>query len=696
MFRTVFKGLSSYPVFLLTIVSILSISVIALRTIEAANEFNLARNKGTWSFSPRVNYVQIGDRVFIDIPKGVFNKVYEIILFQNNSSFIRELPYNNGLYGPITLHINASSIYIIGVVFKNNVVEPYLIDILVIEEKTGSINYVSKTTYPPALRIVTSDEFSIDSVQYLYGFNKFYELIPVTTFRTDVLENGYFYELREKDLLKHNFSPRPVHIFSGLLDASIVNITSRLRGLVDTYGSISEYALFNLTSRFAGTVTRQPVRIIFDARIAYDRVELTIPVKIAANMVVNDSLMDIALRHVFNISVKDIYGNEYSSYVTAIFTLRFTNRGAYRDFYLGNASVVNPRTPYSVCLNSTIVVDSGVYDIYLLVNYWIQVINPPPELPIYPYFFVIQGDQFTHGGFDNNVFAKIHVIDKLKIILDNETLLYYPISNHTLIRVSINGSLHSGYIVSVENRSFVTNNLIIEFSGKYVYVEDYAIPTLSLRIPIYVDTEVLEEVMFYIVNDTFNDSLLICFYTLNSLVRVRFVFKPVVISDSQYIIISCDTCRVYLLNLTIGLKLYVMRNDSSIQVDLPVNTRFYNFVVVHSVVFDEPLLIVENKIPNYSISVRIVFYNSTQLEYITTEYSVFELPYEPVVSLEVLVEPINLSTNVYVVSSLRTAREVILFVDNYIGLIKDVTVFKLPDRFVNKAIMVDGLIVLYE
>ncbi|MEM4696325.1 MAG: hypothetical protein QW170_03620, partial [Desulfurococcaceae archaeon] len=67
-----------------------------------------------------------------------------------------------------------------------------------------------------------------------------------------------------------------------------------------------------------------------------------------------------------------------------------------------------------------------------------------------------------------------------------------------------------------------------------------------------------------------------------------------------------------------------------------------------------------------------------------------------VVSLEVLVEPINLSTNVYVVSSLRTAREVILFVDNYIGLIKDVTVFKLPDRSVNKAIMVDGLIVLYE
>ena len=168
-----FKALTNYPVFILTLISLLAISYVSLAILDKMIELeNNEQNPGNSISKYFVKYYVINGSLYLETYPSVKGYVYELILYANNTHQYIKLSYENGLFGPLLIPENMSKIILLTRGDKTE-----LLDILYLRKIPSTVTINLKEYLPPSLTL-DLDMGKLSYVESFNGMNWFYKLTP--------------------------------------------------------------------------------------------------------------------------------------------------------------------------------------------------------------------------------------------------------------------------------------------------------------------------------------------------------------------------------------------------------------------------------------------------------------------------------------------------------------------------------------
>ncbi len=603
------RGLTNYPVLILTIISLIAISHLSLTILEKL--YSLENNQqDLTNIMPRIEYLLDRNSIFLHVSPPIFPYISEIIIFSDGSSVSYRLKQFNGLYGPLILPFNAKKIIIIG-----NGDKPWLLDVLLFKEVDESVNFSINRYLPPSLEIDFKGEQLI-LLNSLNASNYFIILKPITYEKQISITRNNTYLVKNGHVLVNKGVNKEFLIHNTTLSNNI-DVEERFVSLLKTYGEIIEHRKYLLNIYKYRDLILDPTIVSVSGKIASNPTHIRYVLQLGQIKLDDEVLIRVCINVSFGqVEVRDLYGNTYLAKVVVKALLYLTSINSKYDLYLGRTVLhTGSYSSITVTFRNYTYLKSNIYTIDLILDYLVYI---EQAIPFSAYFV---SNQLIYGGYDNYVYFKSFTYDALKIITDNEILYYKPIGDNTIVNITIHGIIDndgSKYIINNEVR---TKYYTILYTGDNdIYVEDYVKPHSLLYMPLFIEIYIntgTERFKMYLIKRFSNNTLLYGFYILGNKIDLILKFFPAIIAKTNYILFNDEKLTFVYLLMTFN-ETYIVWDDNVVR--LPRINEIHGFVSYMETKYEYPLLLINNSLGLHGIvSVKYIdnrseYYNITYAE----------------------------------------------------------------------------------
>jgi len=584
-----FRSITNYPIFILTIVSLLTISYL---TISMLREIGSARNndmeQNYMVNNKHLRYWAINNQLYLECIDC--NDLVEIIV-SNKSIEQFMLKRNNTYYGPLVVPEESSDIYIVMVGEK-----PLVLDHLIIYKGLENMRLNISKILPPSISLKPLDKDIIEIVESYAKPYKFYILKPVSMKHQVVVEENKTYRLEGNSLVEVNQSIRPVTIYNGSFSPEN-DLEQWFRINLEQYGELYEYRRYFLNLYLESMVAKNPTYVYTTRIVTVPNPMITVEIPLT-NIVLNKSVLlntSIVDQHL-PIYIRDIYGNTYKAYVEASYTLLIDNGTSVERIGLGRKSFYS-NSSQTIYLTNHVFMISGNYSFKLETRYTLTILFPR----YYPLYISIS--RYIYGGEPNYVMFSSYTYDDLLITLDNTSTTYRPIRNETCVELTLYKNIYNPQImVVVGNNTYIVYSLNISYNGlNPVEVIDIVKPKNIIYLKTYGDLEATrEDTRIYLLNKT-SDTACYGIYYQGSWNTLNVIIYPAIVSNNSIYVVKYNG-YIYLLDNTTHITLYY---NNTIHV-FGIEASLYSFQVYGMYGYEYPTMNLDDQL-NATYLVNITY-----------------------------------------------------------------------------------------
>ncbi len=626
-----FKALTAYPVFVLTLVSLLAISYLAIQVLNETNNsihrVNSLLNNNELTNND-IEYVLINNSLYV---KCSCNSLYEIMVYRNNTYSSIKLYKNNYLCGPIVFNENTSYILLI-----ERASGSHILDILYIDKTLDNITLDIKNYYPPSLYIA-GDKVNIMSS--LNSFYHFYVLDPINITSEEIVENGRIYTYYSIEPSIDQLSGEGITVFNNTVNSSL-DLDNRFRKLLTIYGRVREDLTYHLNLYLYKSYRLEPLYLYFTRVSLSKTITVSREIPLLSDSYENEVSLNICISgEKPRIVVRDIYGNTYDTDVRVEYWLIIKNETQIQRILLDGTSYSGRDDVFN--LSKQLYLYPGEYSVYLDIYYYVVVVDPVYSFPLY-----VSINQYIWGGWSNYCVGRTYLYDELTVVLDNYTFIYRPFYNNTVVNISRESIVYDNETyIGINGTYFDTNTVSILYCGEDdVYVVDTVYPKTIVKIKPYILINGIDEnTLIYLINKTGRENVYGLYYPSNR-TSIELVFLPVITCNETYIVFD-EEKPVYLLDrgasaiLVYDDKHYLLNSDYDV----------HGLYVIERYSYEYPILMLNhNSVLNETIEVHYV--NGSKTLYRGFSRNTFILNNTIV---ERIVITYGSSTNGYVIYSLN-------------------------------------------
>ncbi len=643
-----FKGLTNYPILVLTIISLLAISYLSLTILDKIYR----DNEEFWvsSLSPKIEYYVFNNSLYVVADPPIYRFIEEIIVYGNGSKSTYKIFETNGFYGPLIIPGNASKIILVG--YKD---KPKLLDILMFKYVEDTLSHRFKQYLPPSIKIIIGSRnwYYLVSVN---SSNRFYILEPiiyhtyinVTRNKTYIIQGNY---VLTSDLLYNRYS-----IYNTTLTNS-TEIDLRFKKLIGIYGSVSEYRSYILNIYSYKSYTLTPIYSSISRIVTSNPMHITYRIPLGKMNTDKSVLLNVCIGVSFNqFEVRDVYGNTYLAEAMVRTRLSIVNTSYSVTMPLGSVFFnLYSQSKQAVFSNYTYL-DIGTYSLTLIFDYWIYIKQAIPPTT----YVVIK--QIVYGGFSDNVYIRTYIYDKLEVNIGDQLFYYRPVYNNTKANITLHGLLTANGIVYVIN-GYNATFLETKYTGNSeVYIVDYANPVSLLICPRYVRVYPANNTRVFILREYNNNTVLYGLYFFNKSIIYYLDYLPVIMTDEDYIVLENAPDQVYILETLENTYLLYDNNLSTAKI-----RELHGFILYKEVEYEYPVLIVDNMV-NVSGLIVIVKYvdNKTQCFNIASGENIYNLYNMIIREIEIIV---NNNVEGQLIFSIANGKPIAMISSNQVVLV---------------------------
>ncbi len=641
------KGLTNYPVLVLTIISLLAISYLSLTILDKIYR----ENKEFWGYSlpSKIKYYVFDNSLYVSIDPPIYRFIEEVIIYSNGSSSTYKIFETNGFYGPLIIPDNVSKIVLVG--YKN---KPILLDILVSRYVKDKLRHSFKQYLPPSVKITIGSR----NWHYLLSMNssnRFYILEPiiyhtyinVTRNKTYIIQGNY---VLTSDLLHNRYS-----IYNTTLTNS-TEIDLRFKKLIGIYGSVSEYRSYMLNIYSYKNYTLTPIYSSISRVVTSNPMHITYRIPLGKISTDKSVLLNMCIGVSFNqFEVRDVYGNTYLAEAMVRTRLSIVNTSYSVTIPLGSVFFNLYSQSKQALFSNYTYLDIGTYSLTLIFDYWIYIKQAIPPTT----YVVIK--QAVYGGFSDNVYIRTYIYDKLEINIGGQLFYYRPVYNNTKANITLHGLLTVNGIVYVIN-GYNATFLETRYTGNSeVYIVDYANPVSLLICPRYVRIYPADNARVFILRDYNNNTVLYGLYFFNKSIIYCLDYLPVIIADEDYIVLENASDQVYILETLENTYLLHGNNLSTTKI-----RELHGFILYKDVEYEYPVLIVDNMVNVSGLIIVKYVDNKTQCFNFASGENIFNLRNMIIREIEVIV---NNNVKGQLIFSITNDKPIAMFSSNQVVLV---------------------------
>jgi hypothetical protein len=688
------KAITQYPIFVLILVSLIVLSSLATYIIREIGTATNPRSLPSLNMENTVKYIFVNNMLFIKVNR-YYDKVFEIEILSNNTVSKHLLHnYNNTLYGPLIIHPYTMKIILLGKDYDDKY---YLLDIILCEKPLTNIS-ISKGNdekYPPS--IMVHPLLRINTLENIYGENKFYILKPYIAIRKITLRKNRIYNITYDNILGRDIEPWSIMVYHGELNDS-KTIDESLNEYLWKYGNITQYRTYLLNiypdKEYQYKLPETYLfNISYENRIIVDSLDKISDISVSYNY----SLLEALLKHrILRIYIRDVLGETYIGRANIKYYLVLINDNS-NEKYVYLIESINTYTNITdkvVNLSvKKIINETGKYTVYLKIHYEItipQPINPPV------YATIVYS---INGAGENDQAIIIYLTDKIIIKTPSENIIQTPLVNNTITTISIHKELRcENYTLNINSTYYLntqTYNITYEPTiEKPIRVTIYAYPSITAIIANYIQIINHDNnSILYFINETSMYNIVGLYTWTNESILILKYYPVVIDNDEQreLIINNTNTLFYAIINNTFT-KIY-SEEHSSLQ---GINLTFNGFYTLSEHIYQEPLLAI-----NYSLisgnlsSIRIAITyidGALQLENITGNdlgdgVFIIQLQNKPISNITIYLEMMRI--NYTLLYSIRLRHPIALMnMDNGLGI-------QIENYYVQRIDSVEYYIVLF-
>jgi len=577
-----FKGLANYPVFILTVVSLIAISYLSLTLLN-----KLAETSNTIPYSSgsekqlgaSVSYRVVDGKLYVKAMQCSSGEVYEVVVLSNKTSIEVKLNYTSGVYGPLYLPEDSEYVFLV----ERCSGKTRILDALKIVEVPDKLVITLDKYMPPSLAL----NLGRGSLAYLESLNKkswFYELKPYTYEETLSVEYGKAYVVNETGTYVTGEVPS-VYVVRNESVAYNTPLDTIFYELVNTYGDVIEVRRYVLNIYERGARYLNPVLVTVYKPVTSNVTIIEQRFGIDSLSLVEETLANTSIAaNILGVAVRDIYGNTYAATISLQVYLEFSKGSELWRVLLINTTFTTGNVPSTLRSLNYTRLDPGGYDVALLVKYTIVLRQAVFQQPYFTASLLV------YGGFTSYSYAKLYAYDKLRVLLSNTTLEYTPVLNKSSVVLAIRGVLVNGSIRYIINEAYYADSFTVEYTGlEDILVVDYVKPSSQLMLAPHIElSQRAGSAKVYLINATSMHKLYGLYFT-ESWIEVVLKYYPVIKTRGEYVVLNTSE-NVYLLNTTSG---YVAVFSGEVHALTSV-TGIYGFIVVGAVGYENPLLLVDS------------------------------------------------------------------------------------------------------
>ncbi len=417
------KGLTSYPIFLLTLASIIALTMLTLHLMNTAVE-EVRREAD----SPNIfiKYAIVNNSVYIQTTADP--PINETIV-ANSGAFTITLNQVGQYYGPLLLPNYESMIAITG--YADG--QPRIIDVLKSMPGPKIIMAKINELFPPSL-IINTSTLSIQQISQSNPNTTYYVMKPLITSRKLRVNNNTSYTINEYGDIEETGTSKWVNLGQVPGDNNLSATTWRY---IESYGRIKLKAKIPLTLKLEQEYTRNT-----ELRAAYNS-STTPPVIVGVNIpigTINTSewkTIHLSLIIGFqSLSLFDRYGNRYkfdAKMETLLKALVSTNNTSHIIY--SSIKDIGGNTSGQLNLRKAFITNAET-ELSLYIKFTITPTENPITTPLMGTVSIL-----IKPGYNNEVYAEQYKPDMIKLILSNREKFYVVPLQQQVVNASITGSL---------------------------------------------------------------------------------------------------------------------------------------------------------------------------------------------------------------------------------------------------------------
>ncbi len=615
-----YKAISSYPVFLITTIALLAITMLAITSMN-----NLETSFEDKPGQEMIEYHVIGGKLYIKT--NMEPPIKEIIITKNGSSTINLDMYNEN-YGPIILPDNASMIIIIG---KNSEQKPVILDILKKPDGTSGSILVNNEVLPPSILIDTSG--NILPVNQYNATITYRKLVPYTYRKGPIpFYNNTIYKASVNGAIQPIGEANWISL--GEYNSDISDLTRVFRKYRNEYGNIRvNYSIpmtiypYNRTiplydyKTLVSTSWNLPIRISY-----YDKLgTINTTKQIVAYIRIENTITSTSLI--------DSLGRNYPVNLKIYYKLILTTEQGYKRI-ITNVTTHYGSGGFKDVLKQILIINMTV-DITLEIIYEISTSSPIYSTPLYATVSYI-----LSGGYDQYI-TTLYNPDKIIIENTEDTIEWMPKQNTTLNLVLTGSLWYNTSKCIIQNRGIVVYNI------SYILLQPVMNKTYNYTIEAYPSILIVKPNN---INLEFNDSTrlitrnlsenILYISTNNTLLNASIIVKPCIIVNETMILLD-QRDKAYFFSDENSDRIVIVNNRGITTLDLGLNYSLVNFIIEETIQYRDPLILLKNTINyNISVSVRITvsFIDNSSIEVKAGETQAISLGIDkPIIGLSISV-----------------------------------------------------------
>jgi len=578
---TSFKGLANYPVFILTLVSLIAISYLSLTLLNkfAETRNTILYNSGLEKPGMSVSYRVVDSKLYVKVAQCSSGELYEVVVFSNKTSIEVKLNYTNGVYGPLYLPEDSEYVFLV----ERCDSKTRVLDLLKIEEVPDKLVIALDKYMPPSLALNLSSGY----LTYLESLNKkswFYELKPYTYEETLSVEYGNVYVVDETGTHITGEAPS-AYVIRNESVAYNTPLDTVFYELVNTYGHVIEVRRYVLNIHERGARYLNPVLVTIYKPITSSTTIIEQRLEIDSLSLLEETLANTSIAvDILGLSIRDIYGNTYAATINLQLYLEFSRGSELQRILLIDTTFTTDSVPYSLNSLNYTRLNPGSYGVALLVKYTVTLRQAVSRQTYFT------ASHLAYGGFTSYGYARLYAYDKLSVLLSNATLEYAPVLNKTSVILAIRGVLVNNTAHYVINEAYYADSFTVEYTGlEDILVTDYVEPSSQLMLAPHIELfSRVGSAKAYLINATSTHKLYGLYFT-EPWIEVVLKYYPVIKTREEYVVLNTSE-SVYLLNTTSG---YVAVSCGEVRTLTSVKS-IYGFIAVSEVGYENPLLLIDN------------------------------------------------------------------------------------------------------
>ncbi len=588
------KALTSYPVFLLTLASIITLTILTIHlvdtTIQTIQDTIEEINNEPW-----ITYRKINNQIYLET--NAQPPVNETIKTINTTTTIILRQINQNLYGPLKLPRSKSIIIITGYYHD----KPVIIDALTTLPGPLNIKESVKGLWPPSI-LVDMGENTIQPILQTNPNKTYIVLKPVITTTKHYITNNTLYKTTiYGDLEKTNTSK---WISLGNITIPEENITNVARKEALNYGRIKLSVKIPLKLTLEKTYSIIPKQIVPYNESSKPLIILKATIDLGEIAINNTRTLHVALNmQCLSIIVRDLTGRQYRTNTTfeSVLTAYSVVNGTFSKVYMLRKNI-GSNTTGLFKIQKAFTANNTLH-LSLQIRLLIKVIQPilAPRL-------ISSATIHVEPGYSSSVYLKQYIPDKLVLNSNNSSLSLIPLNNEVLNTHIYHELGMKWFLVVVNNsRTYNLSSLI------YNPVEPI---NLTYNLLVYPST-IVENTTNTVIK-TRRWSLIYplpegygIYYKGRDNILIITTYPLIVINNSLRKIIRSSNVNVIIINNNNTNKELYITESNNYEFFNGKNIEYYNFAVIQTIGYRKPVIIINNSM-NQSMNIIIKYIDGSK------------------------------------------------------------------------------------